>query len=129
MPDLSHFFGNDLTTDQSGDLATADGDDETTQRVLRRLLTSQASSKLAADDIWNPTYGAGLRRMIGRALPVPQIVGVIRSQLFFENGVAQRPAPAISITPNPNGVFNTNIEYTSATSATPMLLNFDLPVV
>lgn len=134
MSDITHFFGNDLSTDETGDLAVSGGDDQTTQRVLRRLLTApltkalNGQTGLPPDYLWEPDYGAGLRRMIGKAIQNAEIVGVINSQLFYESGVSQRPAPAIDVEVQTGGVTNVNIEYTSSSSGTPMLLDFDVPV-
>ena len=126
MSDCFHLFGNDLVVGADGDVMLASNDKETLQRVLRRILTSPATPNLPADYIWEPTYGAGARRMIGQALTPQQIVGRIQTQLFFETGVAQKPAPTITVTPQTNGVFNVSIQYYDANSGAPMLLDFDV---
>lgn len=119
MPDLAHFYGNDINVAANGDLLTADGDGLTTQRVLRRLLTNPG------DYLWHPEYGAGLPSYIGRAVPTSTIVGVIRSQLFQEPGVARSPDPQISVKPIPSG-YAINIKLWGASSGAPQLLSFDL---
>ena len=40
MPDLTHFWGNDLSWSSTGDLAVTNAPSLTQQRVLRRLLTT-----------------------------------------------------------------------------------------
>ncbi|MGN6536402.1 MAG: hypothetical protein ACTHKQ_11825, partial [Mesorhizobium sp.] len=78
MPDLDQLWGEDLSVSASGDIATVDGDSLTTQRILRRLMTSPG------DYIWNPTYGAGLPQRIGSPDNVLLISSIIRSQIALE---------------------------------------------
>jgi len=118
MPDLSASWGADLSVGPTGDLATVDGIDLATQRVIRRLLTNPG-------DLWfHPEYGAGLPALIGQAVPVAKITGLIRSQLFLEASVARDPDPVISVTPYPSGAFAVSITYWAASNGAPQLLAF-----
>ena len=118
MPDISQWYGADIAVGPTGDLASVDGIDLATQRVLRRLLTNPG------DLLFHPEYGAGLPSLIGQAVPVQKVTGIIRSQIFMEAAVARKPDPIISVTPSPTGAFAVSIKYWSADSGAPQLLNF-----
>lgn len=118
--DLTHLFGKDLATTATGDLALSDGPDLGNQLVLRRLLTNPA------DYWWENNYGAGLRSLIGKAVPTATIQGTIQAQAFLESAVARQPSPSITVTPDPSGTFGVKFRYTNAQSGGPQLLNFDV---
>lgn len=119
MPDLSQLWGEDLSVSASGDIATIDGDDLTTQRILRRLMTAPG------DYIWNPTYGAGLPQRVGGPDDVPLITSIIRSQIALEATVARAPAPTITVTEILNGV-SVYIKFYSAVTGQQQTLSFDI---
>lgn len=121
MADLSHWWGNDLTTGSTGDLATIDGTIAGQQRVLRRLLTNPG------DYIWHPEYGAGLPGYIGQNLDADAITAVIRSQLMLEKAVLATPAPVINVTPIAQGVY-VQIVYVDGDTGQQVSLNFDVNV-
>ena len=113
MPDLAHLWGNDLAWSPTGDLATAIAQALTEQRVLRRLLTTQA------EYIWQPDYGASLPSFVGLPGASLAIRAAIRAQISKEAAVAQTPAPVIDLTPDPSGNLYVNIRYAdAATGAT-----------
>jgi hypothetical protein len=121
MPDLDQLWGYDLTVAGSGDLQTVDGSKMGTQRVIRRLLSNPG------DLLAHPEYGAGLRKLIGQAVPVSTIEGIIRGQIFLEAAVARSPDPEITITPDPaTGAFGVSIKYADATTGAPQLLDFNV---
>lgn len=120
MPDLDQLWGSDLTIAGSGDTQTVDGSKMGTQRVIRRLLSNPG------DLLAHPEYGAGLRKLIGQAVPVSTIEGIVRGQIFLEAAVARSPDPVITITPDPSGAFGVRIEYTDASSGAPQLLDFNV---
>ena len=91
MTDLYHFIGDDLSVSATGDVLQVEGLNQTSQRILRRLLTNPG------DYIWHPNYGAGLGKKIGTLLDIPKITGLIRSQIFLEANVARTPAPVIAV--------------------------------
>lgn len=119
MPDLSQFWGGDLAVSASGDVATVDGDDLTTQRILRRLMTAPG------DYIWQPTYGAGLPQKIGSPVDTALIASIIRSQIALEATVARSPAPTITVTEILNGV-SVYLLFYSAVTGQQQTLSFDV---
>ncbi len=119
MTDCFHFFGSDLTLSATGDLLTADGLDESQQRVLRRLLTN------LKDYLWQPDYGAGLPGYIGQPLDQAAITALIKSQMYLENDVSHDPEPQVALTAIPNGI-SAQIVYTSVDTGLPVLLSFDV---
>lgn len=118
MPDLDHFFGEDLKVSTSGDIATVDSDDLTTQRIIRRLMTAVKGY------IFQLEYGAGLPQRIGEILDIDLIAGVIRTQIRLEASVSLIPAPDITITPILNGV-SVFILFKSAITGQQTSLSFD----
>ena len=119
MTDLYHYIGGDLEASATGDVQQVDGLDQTSQRILRRLLTN------AGDYIWHPEYGAGLGRKVGALLDVPGIRGLIRSQIFLEASVARTPEPVIEVTAIPNGV-SVRIKYYDGSTGRLATLAFDV---
>jgi phage baseplate assembly protein W len=119
MNDIAHWFGQDLSTNATGDLLPVSGTDRGRQRVLRRLLTNPG------DYVWHPDYGAGLARYIGATLDVDIIRAVVRAQLRLEAAVAKQPVPTIAVTPIANGVF-VQITYTDSSSGETVVLKFDV---
>jgi hypothetical protein len=108
MTDIAHTFGQDLAFGPTGDLLIADVPDVTTQRVLRRLLTNQG------DYLWQLQYGAGLPSLVGQPARVNEIHGLIRGQMLQEAGVAQNPAPTVTVSSSPNGTVFANVTYADA---------------
>lgn len=104
MTDLYHFMGDDLSVSPTGDVLQVEGLDQTSQRILRRLLTNPG------DYIWHPNYGAGLGKKIGTLFDAKAIEGLIRSQIFLEANVARVPAPVITVTPLQGGL-SARIQY------------------
>lgn len=119
MTDAFHYFGSDLTLSATGDLLTATDTDETTQRVLRRLLTN------LKDYLWQPGYGAGLPGYIGKPLDEASLSALIKSQMYLEADVAHNPEPTIALEQIPNGIA-VQITYTSNSTGEPKYLSFDV---
>lgn len=120
--DIDHIFGNDLTLSSTGDLQTVSGSVKGEQRVLRRLLTNPL------DDIWNPTYGAGLAEFVGEALSselFTKIKSRISSNIFQESCVSKNPAPEILLQTIQNGLY-CQINYNDKASQTPIIITFDV---
>ena len=118
MPDLSHAFGEDLAVGPTGDLALVSGAERGRQRVLRRLLTNPG------DYIFQPAYGAGLARFVGRPVSAAQIRAVVRSQIFKERAVARSPEPDIAVDAGADGRVFVAIRYADAQSGETQLLSF-----
>jgi len=98
MPDLTHMYSTDLSVDNAGDLMLSQGTQAGTERVIRRLMTSQG------DYIFQLDYGAGLPSYLGQPAAVPQIMGVIRQQMSLEDIVSQDPIPAVNV-----GLYNNTV--------------------
>lgn len=118
MPDIYHWFGDDLQPGPTGDLLTVDGTELGQQRVIRRLLTA------VHDYIFHLEYGAGVPQKIGELLVTDEIESVIRSQIFLEAAVAREPEPVITIEPILGGVF-VRIQYVDAQTGQQTFVSFD----
>lgn len=131
MSDLYHYFGSDLSLSPTGDLLPVDGSTQGSQRVLRRLLTNpaqkDASGNVTApgDYIFHPDYGAGLPRMVGDAVNIAKIKGVIRGQILLEASVARNPDPVITVSEIQGGV-SVYIHYNDAQTGKPVALAFNV---
>lgn len=122
LTDLSHYFGDDLSVNETGDFASVTGTLRGQQRVLRRLLTNPGGY------LFEPPYGAGLPSFIGLPLDVPKLTALIRSQMALEDSVAQLPAPVITVAataPDPTGIA-VSIQYNDAQTNTPVVLSFNV---
>jgi hypothetical protein len=119
MTDCYHYFSSDLTLSANGDLLTADGVEESQERVLRRLLTNQP------DYLWQPAYGAGLPGYIGQPHDQPTLTALIKAQMYLEADVSHDPEPQIILQQIPNGI-SAQITYMSIQTGDPVLLSFDL---
>lgn len=122
LADLDHFWGNDLTVGNTGDLAVVTGTIRGQQRILRRLLTNPG------DYIFHPEYGGGLPQYIGKPIDIPKITGVIRSQIALEAVVAKSPPAQITVQQSANDftAFTVTIAYNDATTNTPVVLAFSV---
>lgn len=90
--DIYHNYGNDVVIAPNGDQLLVDGHELTKQRIFRRLLTNAKSY------IWQPTYGAGVPKDIGKSLSSQEfnkIKSNLISQILMEDAVAKTPAPTI----------------------------------
>lgn len=95
--ELNQQYGFDLVITPNSQLGVVDGTQETYQRILRRLMTNPGQYLFA------PDYGAGLGIYVGANLNSAlehQIKGVITTQMFKEDTVAQSPRPVISLSQN-----------------------------
>jgi hypothetical protein len=129
--DLYHFWGEDLNVSASGDLATANDSDTTTQEILRQLMTNPALNDAAgnpissADYADHPTWGAGLPRRIGSTIDMPTVRAVVRSVVYSYRTVARSPAPSIVVTPFNDGA-TVSISYLNLVTGETDTLSFDI---
>ena len=121
MPDLSHFWGTDLAIGPSGDLALAVDADLSTQRVLRRLLTTPG------DDMWHLAYGAGLPRFVGEPTASSLIAALVHAQLRHETGVAQQPPPTLDVSDDGTGGITLSVQFTDPASGRAASLDARVP--
>lgn len=91
MADVWCEWDEDFQINARGDLLLATGDEETRQRLERRLFTA------VNDYIWHPEYGAGLPQKIGDPWTVPEIKAIVTSQINMEATVAPSPPVQISV--------------------------------
>ena len=119
MSELNHYFGGDISVNNTGDLLSVAGTTRSQQRLLRRLLTN------AGAYIFHPDYGAGLPARVGDTLDIPKLRGLIRGQIKLEDAVAKTPEAIINITAISNGV-TVYIKYTDAATGSPSALSFNV---
>lgn len=126
LNDLFHYWGTDLSVSASGDVLTVGGTQRGQQRVLRRLLTNPANEDGPADYIFQPEYGAGLPRFVGKPIDTQKITAAILAQMVLEDAVAQTPAPVVIVAQvgSDNTAFSVNIAYNDAATNKPVTLSF-----
>lgn len=108
MADISHVFGSDISLDATGDIATAGTTEETTQRLIRRLLTATGAY------VWNAEYGCGLPAQVGSTSFASTIQGIVQAQIVLEDGIDQtQPVTVSTNTDNVGDLFLT-VTYTYA---------------
>jgi phage baseplate assembly protein W len=120
MSDISHVFGYDLQIDATGDIAVSGGTAHGQERVIRRLLTNPNGY------IWNPTYGAGLSRFLGRPATPTRMAAISRAQMALERAVSMTPAPRVQVVAQPDGTVIEIVRYVDAETGEPASLT--LPV-
>lgn len=126
LSDVSHWYGGDLQSTNSGDLQTVSGTVRGEQRVFRRLMTNPATDTLPADDPFDPTYGGGLPRMIGKRLDIPKAQAQCLAQMLLEDCVAKTPTPQVTLTQSPSDFTSINVvvAYNDQPSNEPVVLSF-----
>ena len=120
MADVAHVMGQDLQLGATGDIGVVDGDAETQQRVLHRLLTS------AGTYIWQLSYGASLPALVGSLASSQQIAAIIRAQMAYEASVASSPEPEIVLAAGSINEISATITYTDNYSGQTQILT--LPI-
>ena len=119
MAEINHVWGQDFAWSPSGDFGIVDGLAESTQAIIRRLMTAWSELLLHKD------YGGSVPERIGRVLDEVAIQSVMRSQIFKEATVAKTPEPVITTTSFLGGV-TVSIVYTWLVTGTQQTLSFDL---
>ncbi len=122
--DLAHYYGVDLGTTLSGDIATVSKQTRTIQRIIRRFLTNPTDSD-SSDYPWEPTYGVGLGARLGQDLDPRGIQADCRSQMLLEPTVSKNPAPVVTVTPLSTGGATISVAYTDI-SGQPQNFSFNL---
>jgi hypothetical protein len=102
-------WSGDFQYDSTGDLIlaidTPSAPTATNQRLIRLILTSpnivvKGQPVAFADDIFHPTWGAGLRAYVDEtfnAATLQRLANRIRQQLAADPAVAPSPAPTIAL--------------------------------
>ncbi|QDH16779.1 phage tail protein [Swingsia samuiensis] len=104
MSSLSHWYGQDLSIDKDR-LKIVSGAEEVQQRLLRRLLTN------SGDCIWQPKYGAGVRKMVGQVLRPGMMQASIRAEVLQDSGVDSSKPVEVIITDRGGGGCDCQISY------------------
>ena len=123
LSDVDHYYGGDIGTSPSGDIALVTKRQRTIQRIIRRVMTQKANSQ-GAPYPWETDYGLGLGARIGEALDARGIAADFRSQMLLEATVAKTPAPVITVTEIPTGA-TIDVSYTDI-SGVPQNFSFNL---
>lgn len=129
MADIAHWFGDDLQVSASGDIMVATDIDQSNQRIVRRLMTTEG------EYCWHPDYGASLPIRVGEPAgalngdnadnDLDAVRGVIRNQMYLERAVARSPEPTIAVSPILNGAF-VSIQYIDGLSGDGETLDFEV---
>ena len=119
MSELNHYFGGDVSVNNTGDLLSIAGTTRSQQRLLRRLLTNQGAY------IFHSDYGAGLPAKVGDTLDIPKLRALIRGQVQLEDSIAKTPEALISLSAIANGV-TVNIKYTDVVTSNVTTLSFNV---
>lgn len=121
MADLNLDWGGDLSFTAGGDLALADRDVLTRQRIQRRLFTAIRGY------LFHLEYGAGLPQKIGHVGTSTVIQALVRANISLEASVASYPLPQITVTQDTSnpGLFVIIIVYWDATLGEQITLSFD----
>lgn len=123
MPDLNLEWHDDLSADSSGDLLLVDGDDETRQRLERRLFTAVKGY------VWHQDYGAGLPQKIGDPWSIGQITSIVNAQVYNEASVATFPPVQVSVGASPNQPDHVGIGIKYWDAATGVAVNFQIELL
>ena len=121
LNDLSHWYGGDIGTSPTGDLAPVSAVVRSQQRVLRRLFTPPDAY------LSHPDYGAGLGSFVGSLADIAAITAVITKQALLEPSVASTPAPQVTVTMLQPGILQVALQYTVAPDQIPTSLSFQVP--
>jgi len=111
MPSEFHWWGLDTQFTAAGDDASVTAVDEINQRIVRELLTPPG------DYLFQPSYGAGLGRYIGRALSndkFSEIKAAIRSVVARQPDILKQPGAQIAFQNDASGLVAVQILYTYA---------------
>jgi len=118
--EYANVYGFDLELSQNATIRLVTGEEETQQRIIRRLLTPPGSY------VFHPDYGAGLGGYVGENLSGAlerQLKGLIIRQMFLEESVARSPFPKILLKPTGNGL-EISITYASRNTEQVYTLSF-----
>ncbi|HNC11742.1 MAG TPA: hypothetical protein PLF59_08215 [Cyclobacteriaceae bacterium] len=129
--DADHNYGEDLkivpvngatTVNAQSDLQNVTGLTKSQQRILRRLMTNPG------DYIWNPNYGAGLPKFVGKELSdtvLDEIKTAINSQMLQEPTVAKNRPIRITVQTIQSGLY-VQIDCFENLSQQPIVLTFEV---
>ena len=111
MPSEFHWWGIDTQFTAAGDDASVSAINQINQSIVRECLTAPG------EYVWEPSYGLGLGRTIGRALTADKFAEIkagIVSVMARQGEVQKQPAPAIGFINDLAGLVAVQINYTYA---------------
>jgi hypothetical protein len=121
-------FGGDWQTDPRGDLVlvqdTATAFPATIQRVIQIIFTNprrfdQSGNPVGrADDLFNPSYGAGTDQDVGQLATaglLADLVSRIQAGLALDAGIASSPVPIVTATNPSYGTVLVKVEVWTVT--------------
>jgi hypothetical protein len=113
MADIQHLWGNDISIDDQGDIATVYGTAELAQRLVRRfctnpvLLNNDGTVAIPPDYRFEPTYGEGVRRYVDSVV-TNETLSTIQTRLMDgcqqEAEVSTTTPPVITVTAITGGI-------------------------
>jgi hypothetical protein len=135
-------WGGDLATDETGDLVlaidTPNNPIATQQRIYRLLMTSPRQSDQdldewcsIPDDLFAPTYGAGLRFQVGQMMTaglIGQLESAIFAALQTDPTIVSLPPPSVTITNAGSNTLQIDISATAVSGEIITIPSFTLPL-
>jgi len=109
-------WSGDFSIDDRGYTVIADADTTYVQRLVRRLLTSPrlfdgaTGTPIAAPDyLFEPEFGAGLRRMVDRTAVARDIERIVLAQVAADPETSEKTRPEVNVNIDDYGVANVGI--------------------
>jgi len=97
-------WNGDFTLDSQGRTVIADGDTAFLQRIERRLLTTPRLTDSTTgrgitrpDYLFEPTFGAGMRRLVDRTYYLEELKRLVTAQVLADPETSQAPPPQIEV--------------------------------
>ncbi|MDE2000425.1 MAG: phage tail protein [Burkholderiales bacterium] len=121
--DIWHYWGGDLQLSATGDLLTSSDVTETSQRILRGLLTA------APEYVFHPSYGAALGKHVGDALSPDDYARIrrdIRQVVLRDLNVQLTPPPTFDFNVSPQGYLAVSVTYTYKPTGALQTLTFNV---
>ena len=104
-------WSSDWSVDSQGRTVIANAEDTYIQRLIRRILTTPRILDsftnypiVPPDYIFHPSFGAGLRRLIGYPVRPDALVRLIEDQVVADPETSTDVKPEIRVDLKPNGV-------------------------
>jgi hypothetical protein len=97
-------WNDDFQINDKGEIYTCDPDTAYKQRLIRRLLTASRVFNqvtgipiIAPDYIFNPSFGAGLRRKVDTTLSVDDIKRIVLEQIILDPETSGKVKPIVQV--------------------------------
>lgn len=106
----------DFAVDDHGHLIMVEGDIAYQERIIRRLLTTPrlfdryTGVPIAVPDyIFNPPFGAGLRRLVNRVISIDELTRLITGQILEDAETKKSVKPKVEVEMFDDGTLVTDI--------------------